>query len=340
MEQQEIQKLQEKIREVSTFLQPLKTEIGRIIVGQEYLIDRLLLAIIADGHVLLEGVPGLAKTLAVKTMSQAIDGSFSRIQFTPDLLPADIIGTRIYNATEHSFSTKLGPIVANLVLADEINRAPAKVQSALLECMQERQITIAGEVFKMPKPFLVMATQNPIEQEGTYPLPEAQVDRFMFKLRIDYPTRDEEHTIVDRMAHPELVLQALAVAKLKDIETARKWVDKIYIDEKIVEYILDITISTRPAHHDQLSSRQSGAQIEKLKDLIEYGASPRASISLVIASKAMAFISGRAYVVPQDIKDIAADVLRHRIAVSYEAEAENLDSDAIIKMILDELRTP
>jgi len=214
MEQHEIQKLQEKIREVSAFLQPLKTEIGRIIVGQEYLINRLLLAIIADGHVLLEGVPGLAKTLAVKTMAQAIHGKFSRIQFTPDLLPADVIGTRIYNADEHSFSTKLGPIVANMVLADEINRSPAKVQSALLECMQEKQMTIAGEVFKMPKPFLVMATQNPIEQEGTYPLPEAQVDRFMFKLRIDYPNRDEERIIVNRMAHPDLDLSAIAVAKL------------------------------------------------------------------------------------------------------------------------------
>lgn len=201
-------------------------------------------------------------------------------------------------------------------------------------------MTIAGEVFKMPKPFMVLATQNPIEQEGTYPLPEAQVDRFMFKLRIDYPKRDEEHTIIQRMAHPELDLNAIAVAKLDDIEKARKWVDKIYIDEKIIEYILDITIATRPAHHNQLSSRQSAAEISKLKDLIEYGASPRAAIALVVASKAMAFISGRAYVVPQDIKDIAADVLRHRIAVSYEAEAENLDSDAIIKIILDELRTP
>ena len=340
MEQHEIQQLQEKIRQVSAFLQPLKTEIGRIIVGQDYLINRLLLALIADGHVLLEGVPGLAKTLAVKTMAQAVDGQFSRIQFTPDLLPADVIGTRIYNADEHSFSTKLGPVAANLVLADEINRAPAKVQSALLECMQERQITIAGEIFQMPKPFLVLATQNPIEQEGTYPLPEAQVDRFMFKLRIDYPTRDEERTIVERMAHPELVLKALAVAKLEDIEEARKWVDKIYIDEKIVEYILDIIIATRPAQHDQLSDRQSAAQISQLPDLIEYGASPRAAIAMVVAAKAMAFISGRAYVVPQDIKDIAPDILRHRIAVSYEAEAENLDSDAVIKLILDELRTP
>lgn len=340
MQQNEIQELQGRIREVSAFLQPLKTEIGRIIVGQEHLVSHLLLALIADGHVLLEGVPGLAKTLAVKTLAQSLNGSFSRIQFTPDLLPSDVIGTRIYNADEHSFSTKLGPIFANIVLADEINRAPAKVQSALLECMQEKQVTIAGETFPMPKPFLVMATQNPIEQEGTYPLPEAQVDRFMFKLRIDYPKRDEERLILERMAHPELVLKAIGVVNMEEIETARQWVDKIYIDEKIVEYILDLTIATRPNRHHELSSRQSEAKLGDLKNFIEFGASPRAAICLVLAAKAAAFMSGRAYVVPQDVKDVAADILRHRIILTYEAEAENLDTDAIIKIALDELRTP
>jgi len=340
MQQNEIQQLQANIREVSAFIQPLKTEIGRIIVGQEHLVNRLLLALIANGHVLLEGVPGLAKTLAVKTLAQSLHGSFSRIQFTPDLLPADIIGTRIYNADEHSFSTKPGPVFANIVLADEINRAPAKVQSALLECMQEKQVTIAGERLLMPKPFLVMATQNPIEQEGTYPLPEAQVDRFMFKLRIDYPNRDEERLIIERMAHPEVNLNSIAVGRLEDIETARQWVDKIYIDEKIIEYILDITIATRPARHAELSSRQSEAKLGDMANYIQYGASPRAAICLVLAAKGVAFLEGRAYVVPQDVKDVAADILRHRIILTYEAEAENLDTDAVIKMVLDELRTP
>jgi len=340
MQQNEIQELQSKIREVSAFLQPLKTEIGRIIVGQEHLVNRLLLALIANGHVLLEGVPGLAKTLAVKTLAQSLHGSFSRIQFTPDLLPADVIGTRIYNADEHSFSTKPGPVFANIVLADEINRAPAKVQSALLECMQEKQVTIAGERLLMPKPFLVMATQNPIEQEGTYPLPEAQVDRFMFKIRIDYPKRDEERMIIERMAHPDVDLSAIAVGRLEDIETARQWVDKIYIDEKIIEYILDLTISTRPARHAELSSRQTEAKLGDLVNYIQYGASPRAAICLVLAAKASAFLEGRAYVVPQDVKDVAPDILRHRIILTYEAEAENLDTDAVIKMVLDELRTP
>lgn len=340
MQQNEIQELQAKIREVSAFLQPLKTEIGRIIVGQEYLVNRLLLALIADGHVLLEGVPGLAKTMTVKTLAQALHGSFSRIQFTPDLLPADVIGTRIYNADEHTFSTKLGPVFANVVLADEINRAPAKVQSALLECMQEKQVTIAGDTHYMPKPFLVMATQNPLEQEGTYPLPEAQIDRFMFKLKIEYPVRSEERMIVERMAHPELDLTGMAVARLEDIEEARKWVDKVYIDEKIIEYVLDVVIATRPACHDELSDRQSSVSLKELEMFIDCGASPRAAIAMVLAAKAHAFIEGRAYVVPQDIKEVAPDILRHRIMLSYEAEAEGLDSDALIKRILDELRTP
>jgi MoxR-like ATPase len=340
MDQKEIQELQDQIREAAAFIQPLKTEIGRIIVGQEKLINSMILALIADGHILLEGVPGLAKTLAVKTLAQALSGSFSRIQFTPDLLPADVIGTNIYNPKEHTFSVKIGPVYANILLADEINRAPAKVQSALLEAMQEKQITIGGETHDMPKPFLVMATQNPIDQEGTYPLPEAQIDRFMFKLMVDYPNRTEEKTIIDRMAHPELDLNAVAVVTLEHIENARQWVDKVYIDEKIVEYILDITNATRLGGHGELSSRQSEANLEELSNLILVGASPRASIMLAVGAKAAAFMEGRAYVVPQDVKNVANDILRHRILLTYEAEAEEVTSDDVIKRILDELRTP
>ncbi len=251
-----------------------------------------------------------------------------------------MIGTTIYNPQEHSFSVKRGPVFANLVLADEINRAPAKVQSALLECMQERQVTIAGETQKMPAPFLVLATQNPIEQEGTYPLPEAQVDRFMFKLLVSYPAREAERTVIDRMAHPELELKALPVAKLSDIMEARKWVDKVYMDEKIVDYILDIVIATRPGHLSELSARQSGAGLESLADLIQVGASPRACIALALAAKGQAFLEGRAYVTPQDVKSLVPDVLRHRIMLSFEAEAEGLTPDTVIDRILKELRTP
>jgi len=340
MRQEEIQEIQAKVAEASAFVRPLKTEIGRLLVGQDELVGRLLLALVGNGHVLLEGVPGLAKTLAVKTLAQALDGKFSRLQFTPDMLPADIVGTTIYNQLEHSFTVKEGPVFANIVLADEINRAPAKVQSALLECMQERQATISGQTHPMPHPFLVLATQNPIEQEGTYPLPEAQVDRFMLKLKVGYPSRAEERAVVDRMAHPELALKAISVAKLSDIENARAWVDKIYIDEKIVEYILDIVWATRPGRRDALSSRQSGANLDGLDALLKFGASPRASISLALGAKAAAFLEGRAYVVPQDVKSLAPDILRHRIMLSYEAEAENLSCDDVIKRILDELRTP
>ena len=340
MDQKEIQELQDKIREASAFIQPLKTEIGRIVVGQEKLVNSMLLALIADGHILLEGLPGLAKTLTVKTLAQAIAGQFSRIQFTPDLLPADVIGTNIYNPNNQTFSVKIGPVFANILLTDEINRAPAKVQSALLECMQEKQITIAGETHDMPKPFLVMATQNPIEQEGTYPLPEAQVDRFMFKLMVDYPARDEEKMIVDRMAHPDIDLTAVGVVTLEAIEEARKWVDKVYIDEKIVDYILDITNATRLGKKCELSHRQAESNLSELENLILVGASPRASIMLAIAAKAAAFMEGRAYVVPQDVKNIAHDILRHRILMTYEAEAEEITSDEVIKRILDELRTP
>ena len=337
MRQEELQELQSKISDASAFIRPLRTE---IVAGQEYLIDRVLLSLIANGHLLLEGVPGLAKTLLVKTVAQAMDGAFSRIQFTPDLLPSDVVGTTIYNQNDHTFSVKKGPVFANLVLADEINRAPSKVQSALLECMQERQATISGETIPMPSPFLVLATQNPIEQEGTYPLPEAQVDRFMFKLKVDYPTREAERSVIDRMAHPETNLHALAVAKLSDIENAREWVDKVYMDEKILEYILDIVIATRPKHHAELSSRQNGVKLGELAELVQFGASPRAGIALALGAKGAAFLEGRAYVIPQDVKALAPDVLRHRLILSYEAEAEGLDADSIIERILNELRTP
>ena len=318
MEQKDIQELQELVRSQAVPLQLIKTEMGRIIAGQEKLIDRLLLALISDGHVLLEGVPGLAKTLAVKTLAQTLNGTFSRLQFTPDLLPADVIGTRIYNADTHEFSTRIGPVFANIVLADEINRAPAKVQSALLEAMQEKQLTIAGETFRLPQPFLVMATQNPIEQEGTYPLPEAQLDRFMFKLRVGYPSRSEEAAVIQRMAHPAATVGAVAVAGLEDIVNARNLVDRIYIDDKIVEYILDLVIATRPGARAELSARQSGAKLDELAGLISYGASPRASIALALAARGVALLAGRAYVLPQDVKEIAPDVLRHRIVLECQ----------------------
>ncbi|MBO7146300.1 MAG: AAA family ATPase [Lentisphaeria bacterium] len=340
MKKEELQELQATITQVSAFAGRVKTEMGRILAGQQQLVDRLLLALVADGHVLLEGVPGLAKTLAVKTLAQTLDGSFARLQFTPDLLPADLIGTNIYNPQEHSFSVKKGPVFANIVLADEINRAPAKVQSALLECMQEHQTTIAGTTFKMPSPFLVLATQNPIEQEGTYPLPEAQVDRFMFKLKVDYPNRTEERIIVERMAHPEIQINAIAVASLKDVALAREWVDKVYMDEKILEYILDIIGATRPGRRSELSSRQDGVKLDMLETLIQFGASPRAAIALALAAKAEAFLAGRAYVIPQDVKSLAPDILRHRILLSYEAEAEGMTSDDVIRKILNELKTP
>lgn len=340
MESRELEQLQHEVKNIAAPLQLLRQETGRIVSGQKELIDRLLLALISDGHVLLEGVPGLAKTLTVKTLAKALDGSFSRLQFTPDLLPADIIGTRIYNAATGEFSTKVGPVAANIVLADEINRAPAKVQSALLEAMQEKQVTIGGEKFALPTPFLVMATQNPIEQEGTYPLPEAQLDRFMFKLKVDYPNRSEEHEVIDRMAHTAPMPEAVTVAYLSDIMTARALADRIYLDSKIVEYILDIVIATRPGEKHKLSGRQQDADLSALEGLIAFGASPRASIALATGAKALALLRERAYVLPQDVKDIAPDVLRHRLVLSYEAEAENIDADALISRIMETLRTP
>ena len=340
MQQQELQELQNKIKAASAFVQTLRVEVGRFLVGQERLLDRLILGMVTNGHILVEGVPGLVKTLTINLLAQAVGGDFARLQFTPDLLPADVIGTTIYNPHDQSFSVKKGPVFANIVLADEINRAPAKVQSALLEAMQERQVTIAGVTHKLPSPFLVMATQNPLEQEGTYPLPEAQTDRFMLKVELDYPTRDEEAVILERMAHPDVKSVATQVASLDDIQNARKWVDKVYIDEKIVAYILDIVFATRTSKHDQLSERQNEAKLERFAELIQIGASPRATLAMAIAAKATAFLAGRAYVVPQDVKDVAPDVLRHRVVPSYEAEAENLTSADLVGQLLDELRTP
>ncbi len=325
-----IQAINDQVKEHSIFVAALKAEMEKVIVGQRYLIDRLIIGLLSNGHILLEGVPGLAKTLSVRTLAAAMNTSFQRIQFTPDLLPADLIGTQIYNPKEGSFTIKQGPVFANVILADEINRAPAKVQSALLEAMQEHQVTIGDKTFKLPEPFLVMATQNPIEQEGTYPLPEAQVDRFMLKLQIDYPTLDEERKILDAMSVTSKTFNTQPVVKASAILEARAVVDQIYIDEKIKEYILSIVFSTRdPAKYNL-----------NIADYIRYGASPRATINLTIAAKAHAFLQGRGYVTPQDVKSIAPDVLRHRIIVSYEAEAEELTSDELIKRMLNELPVP
>jgi MoxR-like ATPase len=322
--------INEQVREHSAFITALKAEISTIIVGQHYLIDRLIMGLLANGHLLLEGMPGLAKTLSVKTLAGAINASMQRIQFTPDLLPADIIGTQLYNPKDGQFTTRKGPVFANLVLADEINRAPAKVQSALLEAMQERQVTIGPETYKLPEPFLVLATQNPIEQEGTYPLPEAQVDRFMLKLKVQYPNREDERRILDAMATTTSNLSVRPVVELKQIVAARNIVDNIYVDDKIKDYILSIVFATRDPAEFQLD----------IKSYIRYGASPRATIYLTLAAKAQAFLNGRGYVTPQDVKSIAPDVLRHRILVSYEAEAEDLTSEDIITRILNKLPVP
>jgi MoxR-like ATPase len=293
-------------------------------------VDRLLIGLLSNGHILLEGVPGLAKTLSVKTLAQSVDASFHRIQFTPDLLPADLVGTLIYNPREGEFTTKTGPIFANLILADEINRAPAKVQSALLEAMQEHQVTIGDRTFPLPDPFLVLATQNPIEQEGTYPLPEAQIDRFMLKLSVGYPSREEERLILDRMASTSPNVGAAAVVTPADILQARSLVDAVYIDDKVKEYIIDLVIATREPEAFSLD----------LGQFIQYGASPRATLYLTLAAKAYAFISGRGYVTPQDVKSIGTDVLRHRVIISYEAEAEEMTSDTIVQRIFDGVPVP
>ena len=325
-----LEMINEKVREASAFIPSLKAEIGKVIVGQDYLVDRLIIGMLSNGHVLLEGVPGLAKTLTVNTLAQAMETSFQRIQFTPDLLPADLIGTLIYNPKDAGFFTKKGPVFSNIILADEINRAPAKVQSALLEAMQEHQVTIGDETFHLPEPFLVMATENPIEQEGTYPLPEAQVDRFMLKLNIDYPSRDEERKILERMAHTSTDIKVEPVIGPNTILDARKAVDEIYVDDKIKEYILDIVFATRePAKYNL-----------DIADYLRYGASPRATLALTTGARAHAFLQGRGYVSPQDVKSIAPDILRHRIIVSYEAEADELTSDDLIEKLLSEIPVP
>ena len=322
--------INEQVKAESAWVAALRAEIGKVIIGQKYLIDRLLVGLLSNGHILLEGVPGLAKTLSVKTLAAAIHTGFQRIQFTPDLLPADLLGTQIYSPKDGTFSTKRGPIFTNVLLADEINRAPAKVQSALLEAMQERQVTIGGETHKLPQPFLVLATENPIEQEGTYPLPEAQVDRFMLKLRITYPDLAEEKQILDAMAVTGKSFTVQPVVEPDAIFRAQKVVDEIYMDDKIKDYILSIVFATREPEKYNLA----------IKDYLRYGASPRATIYLAVTARAQAFLQGRGYVTPQDVKTIAPDVLRHRIIVSYEAEAEELTADDLIQRILSELPVP
>jgi len=326
----DIREITQKVQHENVFVAQLKKELAQVIVGQEEMVDRLLVGLLARGHILLQGVPGLAKTLTIKTIASAIEAQFSRIQFTPDLLPADLTGTLIFSPQTGKFTVRRGPIFANLILADEINRAPAKVQSALLEAMQERQVTIGDASYQLPDPFLVLATQNPIEQEGTYPLPEAQVDRFMLKVIVDYPRKDEERVILERMTTGR-VPQARPVISQKQVLSAQQVVDAIYVDEKVKSYVLDIVFATRrPEEH----------RLGKLKGLIQYGASPRATIMLVLAAKAYAFLSGRGFVTPEDIKSIGADVLRHRIIVSYEAEAENVSSEEIIRTIFESIEVP
>jgi MoxR-like ATPase len=322
--------INEAIKAQSEFVNKMKSQIGRVIVGQDKLLDGLLIGLLANGHVLLEGVPGLAKTMAVKSLSAAIKADFKRIQFTPDLLPADLVGTLIYNPQSGGFTTKKGPVFAQIILADEINRAPAKVQSALLEAMEERQVTIGDSTYPLPQPFMVLATQNPLEQQGTYPLPEAQLDRFMLKLKVSYPTKEEELLIMERMAQTSRSMDITPVITPEEIMKVRLVVDQIYMDAKIKDYIVDLVIATRePAKYNL-----------DIADYIEFGASPRATISLAIAAKAYAFIQGRGYVVPNDIKMIGPDILRHRIIVTYEAEASEVTVDDIIKRVFDEVEVP
>ena len=326
----DIRELNERIERQSAFVTNLTTGMDQVIVGQKHLVESLLIGLLSDGHVLLEGVPGLAKTLAIKTLASLIDAQYSRIQFTPDLLPADVIGTMVYSQKDETFQVKKGPVFANFVLADEINRAPAKVQSALLEAMQERQVTIGNETFGLPKPFLVLATQNPIEQEGTYPLPEAQVDRFMLKVVIDYPKMEEEKLIIRQNINGDK-FNVKPILKAQEIIEARKVVRQVYLDEKIERYIVDIVFATRyPEKYD----------LKELKDMIGFGGSPRASINLALAARTYAFIKRRGYVIPEDVRAVAHDVLRHRIGLTYEAEASNLTSDEIISKILNKVEVP
>jgi MoxR-like ATPase len=322
--------INEEVQKASAFVRPLLGEISKVVIGQTYLVERLIIGLLANGHVLLEGVPGLAKTLSVKTLASCINVKFQRLQFTPDMLPADVIGTQIYNPQSGGFTTRRGPIFANLVLADEINRAPAKVQSALLEAMQEKQVTIGDQTFKLDEPFLVLATQNPIEQEGTYPLPEAQVDRFMLKLKIVYPSREEERQILDLMARTSNLPEAQPVIDSKEILRARQVINEIYIDDKVKDYIVDLVCATRTPDAYKIQA----------KDFIQLGASPRATIALTLCAKAYAFLRGRGYVTPQDVKSIGMDVLRHRVTITYEAEAEEKTSETVIQKIFNELPVP
>jgi MoxR-like ATPase len=326
----DIKAINEKIQRESAFVDQLQMEIGKVIIGQKYMVERLLVGLLSNGHILLEGVPGLAKTLSVKTLASAIQAKFQRIQFTPDLLPADLVGTMIFNQKDASFQTRKGPIFANFILADEINRSPAKVQSALLEAMQERQVTIGEQTFKLPEPFLVLATQNPIEQEGTYPLPEAQVDRFMLKVKIGYPSKEEELLIM-RANVNATAGTVNTVVNPADILRARGVVGEIYMDEKIEKYILDIVFATRNPKQYNLTN---------LAELISYGASPRASINLAIGAKAYAFIKRRGYVIPEDVRAICLDVMRHRVAVTYEAEAEEVTSEQVVQEVLNKIEVP
>ena len=326
----DIRELQERIERESSFVDALTMGMNQVIVGQKHLVESLLIGLLSDGHILLEGVPGLAKTLAIKTLSDLIKANFSRIQFTPDLLPADVLGTQIYSQKKEEFSIKRGPIFANFVLADEINRAPAKVQSALLEAMQERQITIGDQTFALDDPFLVLATQNPIEQEGTYPLPEAQTDRFMLKVVIGYPNKDEEQQIIRQNIQSEKK-QVLPILSTEDIKKARKIVEEVYIDEKIEKYIVDIVFATR---------QPEAYGLEQLKPMIQFGGSPRASINLALAARAYAFIHRRGYVIPEDVRAVCYDVLRHRIGLTYEAEANNMTTEDIITEVLNAVQVP
>jgi MoxR-like ATPase len=327
----DIRELNERIQQESAFVDLLTIEMDKVIVGQKQMVERLLIGLLSNGHILLEGVPGLAKTLAINTLAKCVDGQFSRIQFTPDLLPADLIGTQIYSQKQETFSIRKGPIFANFILADEINRAPAKVQSALLEAMQEKQVTIGDQTFKLPNPFLVLATQNPVEQEGTYPLPEAQMDRFMLKVVIGYPTREEERKIISANIQPQGMPQASAVLGTEAIIKARAVVKDVYMDEKIERYIVDIVFASRyPKEY----------KLQKFDGLISYGGSPRASINLALAAKAYAFIKRRGYVIPEDVRAICLDVMRHRVGLTYEAEAENITSEQIITEILNTVEVP
>ena len=331
MQAVDIAALNAQIAQDSAFVEDLNAATRRVIVGQERMMERLLLGVLTKGHILLEGLPGLAKTLAIKTLSEAVSADFSRIQFTPDLLPADIVGTMIYNPKTNDFTVRKGPVFANFVLADEINRAPAKVQSALLEAMQERQVTIGGETFKLEEPFLVLATQNPIEQEGTYPLPEAQTDRFMLKVKIDYPKKEEEREIMRRNLDPNGFAKMTPVVTKDKILQARKSVRSIYMDEKIEQYILDIVFATR---------RPWEYGMDQMRHLLNYGGSPRATINLALAAKAKAFLERRAYVIPEDVRDVCPDVLRHRLGITYEAEAENITREDLIERVLNKIEVP